>query len=177
MNHAYDQDLVSALEDAGCTVRGSSVVCAFHGDTNASGSIYTGSDGRSRYKCHGCEVAGDAADIIARHTGRPLAEVLKEREGGSASMARIPLRNGQENKPQRSFATVEELAKDIYHQTPEAIYRYTDQQGHNILAVLRLPGKQFRQARWTANGWQSGGAGEPFPVYRQQNWLVTFPPW
>ena len=166
MSHAPDQDLVTALEAAGCTVRGSSVVCVFHGDTNASGSIYPGGDGRSRYKCFGCEVKGDAADIIARHTGRPLSEVLKERNG-SANMAQIPPRNGQDNKPQRSFATVEELAKDIYHQTPEAIYRYTDQQGQDILAVLRLPEKQFRQARWTADGWQSGGVGEPSPLYRQ----------
>jgi hypothetical protein len=138
----------------------------FHGDTNASGSIYTGTDGRSRYKCHGCDAAGDAADIIARHTGRPLADVLKERNG-SANTARISSRNSQENKPQRSFATVEALANEIYRQTPEAIYRYVDQQGQDILAVLRLPEKQFRQARWTADGWQSGGVGEPFPLYHQ----------
>ncbi len=167
MNHAPDQDLVDALVAAGCTVTKNSVVCAFHGDTTPSGSIYPGSDGRSRYKCHGCDASGDAADIIARNTGRSSGEVYKERERGSASMARTPPRNVQENKAQPSFATVEALANEIYHQTAEAIYRYTDQHGQDILAVMRLPEKQFRQARWTANGWQSGGAGEPFPLYRQ----------
>ncbi len=167
MSHAPDQDLVTALEAAGCTVHGTSVVCKFHGDTNASGSIYTGSDGRSRYKCHGCDAAGDAADIIARNTGRSSGEVYRERERGSANLALIPIRNGQDNKPRRSFASVEALAKEIYHQTPDAIYHYDDQHGEDILAVMRLPGKQFRQARWTADGWQSGGAGEPFPLYRQ----------
>jgi hypothetical protein len=164
---APDSELVDALESAGCTVNGNSVGCAFHDDRKASGSIYTGTDGRSRYKCHGCEVAGDAADIIARHTGRPLAEVLKEREGGSVSKARIPIRNVQENKAQPSFATVEALAKALHHKTPEAVYRYQTADGRDHLAVMRLPEKQFRQARWTANGWQSGGVGEPFPLCHQ----------
>ena len=161
------QELVSALEAAGCTVRGKSVVCGFHEDHNASGSIYQGSDGRSRYKCHGCDAAGDDADIIAKHTGRPLAEVLKERDAESPTNARNPFRNGQENKQHRSFASVEELSKGIYHKTPEAIYRYTDSTCRNILAVLRLPGKQFRQARWADDGWESGGIVAPLPLYGQ----------
>ena len=162
-----DSDLIAALESAGCTVHGTSVICGFHEDHHASGSIYQGKDGKWRYKCHGCDAAGDAADIIAKHKGRPLAEVLKERDAESATNARNPFRNGQENKSKRSFTTVEELAKDIYHKTPEAIYRYTDSAGRNILAVLRLPGKQFRQARWADDGWESGGIVAPLPLYRQ----------
>jgi putative DNA primase/helicase len=166
MSNIPDSELVSALELAGCIVRGTSVVCGFHDDHNASGSIYLGTDGRSRYKCHSCGVTGDAADIIALSTGRPSGEVFKELNG-SANMARISPRKGQENKPQRSFVTVEELANEIYHQKPEAIYHYTDQLGQDILAVMRLPGKQFRQARWTAQGWVSGGIAAPFPLYGQ----------
>jgi hypothetical protein len=128
------------------------VVCAFHGDRTASGSLYTGTDGRWRYRCHACDAAGDAADIIARHTGRPLAQVLADQRG---------------SPPPRSFATPEALAVTLHRYQPEAVYRYQTADGRDHLAVLRLPGKQFRQARWTADGWQSGGVGEPFPLYHQ----------
>jgi len=164
---APDQDLVDALELAGCTVRDTSVVCAFHGDRTASGSLYVGNDGRWRYKCHACDVAGDAADIIARHTGRSVADVLRDQCGE-------PLHRHTKDA-QRTFATLEALSVAIHRKAPESMYCYALADGRDHLAVLRLPGKQFRQAHWDGHAWHSGGVATPWPLYRLQS-LAADPP-
>jgi putative DNA primase/helicase len=152
---ASDLDtLVAALEAAGCEVRGRSVVCAFHGDRNASGSIYEGEDGRWRYKCHGCEAHGDAADIEALHTGRPLAEVLK------AKRTETP-RRPTEDKPKRTFATIGELVATV--RDVAAVYDYSP----SSLRVIRTANKAFLQAHQLPDGrWSFGGVADPQPLYR-----------
>jgi putative DNA primase/helicase len=162
-----DQKLISALEDAGAIIRGKSVVCPFHDDHDPSGSIYEGDDGKWRYKCFGCDAAGDTADIIARHTGRPLAEVLKEqnKETGIPRQSSAKIKKEPKEKPY--FGNLGDLAQEVFQMTLEAQYRYTNKDGKDILAVLRFPNKEFRQAHNTDKGWQSGGVKEPYPIYRQ----------
>ena len=151
---ASDRDtLVAALEAAGCEVKGKTVRCAFHGDRNASGSIYEGDDGRWRYKCHSCEARGDAADIEALHTGRPLAEVLKSKR------ADAPPRQS-EDKPRRTFATIEELVSTV--RDVVTVYDYSP----SSLRVIRTTNKAFLQAHQMAdNRWTFGGVPDPQPPY------------
>jgi len=165
------QRLVDALQDAGCMVTGVSVKCGFHDDHTASGSIYVSDNGRSRYRCHACNAGGDAFDIIALHTGRPLNEVLRQystdHDNTPISMPR-PAQQA-ESREGRAFATPEELANSIYGTKPESVYLYNAIDGDPMLAVIRLPGKKFRQAVHTVDGWRSGGISSPhqLPLYRQ----------
>jgi DNA primase len=43
-----------------------SVRCPFHGDSQASASVNVG---RGRFNCHGCNVSGDALDIVQEVKG------------------------------------------------------------------------------------------------------------
>lgn len=55
--------LEKALEAAGAEIRGSAVKCPFHEDKRSSGSIYEGTDGAWRFKCHSCGWGGDLIDV------------------------------------------------------------------------------------------------------------------
>jgi hypothetical protein len=137
-------DLIAALEDAGCTVRGKAVVCAFHGDHSASGSIYQGTDGRHRYRCHACPAAGDAADIVALCTGRPLLEILRERSEGNRMSNNRP--HHRKPEPKR-WPDLEALVADLHQRNQVSdVYRYKDTAGAVLMAVVRLEPKSFRQA-------------------------------
>lgn len=159
-------ELVGALESAGCTMRGRSVVCAFHGDRTASGSIYQGQDGRWRYRCHACSAAGDAADIIALHTGKPLDDVLRnlrEQEGH-------PVRTVNPNKPEpRIWPTLDALVESFGQKVVD-VYRYQDPQTEAVeLAVIRLRGKSFLQVSPApGGGWWCKGLPGTQPIYGRE---------
>jgi hypothetical protein len=51
------------LERYGIEVRGRVALCPFHLDTNPSLSLFTGEDGKERWRCHGCDQHGDALDL------------------------------------------------------------------------------------------------------------------
>jgi hypothetical protein len=160
--------LIRALEDAGCTVRGRSVVCAFHGDRHASGSIYTGQDGRARYRCHACAAQGDAADIISLHSGRPLAEVL--RDLGDGREARKPARSGgAPGMPARTYPTLDDLVAALRtRETVTAVHPYHDRAGAVVMAVVRLEPKSFRQASAApGGGWWLRAPPAPLPIFNQ----------
>ena len=50
--------------------------------------------------------------------------------------------------------------------TPKAEYTYTDAEGRKVFQVVRFPGKQFRQRRWTGTGWAWGMEGVERQLYR-----------
>ncbi len=86
-----DRDaLVRALTDAGAKVTGSAVRCPFHDDQRASGSIHRDDQGTWRYKCHGCDAAGDVLDIVRRARGVdfPTAMSLLTGSNGHAPPAK-----------------------------------------------------------------------------------------
>lgn len=97
------EDLVAQLAGMGAVVRGSEFRCVFHDDRSASGSIFAGEDGAWRWRCHTCDISGDVFDLIARHTGRPLAEVLKEYKADIPRSA-VPRTN---RKRKRLYETLE----------------------------------------------------------------------
>ncbi len=153
------RELVDALMAAGCTVKGRAVTCAFHGDRTSSGSIYESPDGRYRYKCHGCAVAGDAADIIAAHTGRPLGEVLKAQRPTEAVSRPV-------QAPKPTFPTLDALIASMSGVVE--VYRYTNPDTQAVeLAVIRKDPKSFPQAHPVGQGWQFGGVPNPQPLYNR----------
>lgn len=159
--------LIAALQSAGCTVRGKSVTCAFHGDRTASGSIYQSPDGRWRYKCFGCDVAGDEADITSRHTGRPLGEVLKEIPPENRQQRAATVKPRANPPPKPTFPTLEALVASLSGVVD--VYRYAHPVTRAVeLAVIRLSPKSFPQAHPVGTGWQFGGVPDPQPIYNRE---------
>lgn len=54
------------LQRHGVTVRRRVARCPFHEDRTPSLSLFTGRDGKDRWRCHGCGVGGDALDLAER---------------------------------------------------------------------------------------------------------------
>ena len=61
----------------GVAVRHRMARCPFHDDRSPSLSLFTGRDGKPRWRCHSCAVGGDALDLESALTGRPLRDVLR----------------------------------------------------------------------------------------------------
>lgn len=59
----------------GVQVRGRVARCPFHEDRTPSLSVFKGRDGKERWKCHGCDVGGDALDLEVRLSGRSIREI------------------------------------------------------------------------------------------------------
>ena len=74
---ATKPDIVSVLQSYGVSVRAGDgwipVRCPFHGDSNASASV---NPEFGKFKCHGCEVHGDAWDLIQTREGCTLQEAI-----------------------------------------------------------------------------------------------------
>lgn len=63
----------------GVRVRGRMAFCPFHTNHRTPAlSLFTGVDGKPRWRCHGCEAHGDALDLEARLSGREVADVIRE---------------------------------------------------------------------------------------------------
>ena len=58
-------------------------LCPFHKDSNPSFHVYAGDPVKHHFHCFGCGAHGDAADLKAEATGRPLADILRETRIGA----------------------------------------------------------------------------------------------
>jgi DNA primase len=71
-------DIIAVLEAYGAQVRNShgwvAIRCPFHGDSNASASVNADF---GKFNCHGCDVHGDAWDLIMAHEGCELKEAIE----------------------------------------------------------------------------------------------------
>lgn len=64
------------LEAHGYAVRRRSARCPFHEDRSPSLSLYRGSGGKERWRCHSCDIGGDAIDLEAMLTRRSVRDLL-----------------------------------------------------------------------------------------------------
>jgi hypothetical protein len=165
---SYDA-LVEALVTAGCRFHGKGVVCGFHPDHNASGSIKLGADGVWRFKCFACDVAGDVWDLTAKSAGIPVDAWL--RENPEADSAPQPKRYSKE-KPMRTWPTIEAMAEAKAREaggTVEKVYVYHDENRQTRMAAVRIAlsgDKTFRQGRPIAGGWTDTLPEGMRPLYR-----------
>lgn len=60
------------------------IECGEGGPSSNKFSVYTGRDGRWRYKCQACGIYGDSADFLALAKKITLAEALRELGGGDS---------------------------------------------------------------------------------------------
>jgi DNA primase len=68
---------VDVLIRHGIEFQGHMALCPFHYDREPSLSVFTGADGKERYRCHGCGVRGDALDLEAALSGLSLREAIR----------------------------------------------------------------------------------------------------
>lgn len=69
----------AVLARHGVRVRGRMAFCPFHPNERTPAlSLYTGRDGRLRWKCHACEAGGDALDLESMLTGRSVGHLIQE---------------------------------------------------------------------------------------------------
>ena len=181
--------VTDVLARLGVHPRGGACRCPFHGDrASVSGSVYTGKDGRERYKCHGaCGVSGDALDLAKAHLGthdtRAAVDWLTEEDSRMTSPRPRPIRKPElvfdpAPIPPDRFAEIRAgadtppvLHKRGYRKTyqPQMVHRYG-----NTMLVLRitkpggtklpLPIRWCRSNGWVAAGW---GADERRALYRE----------
>ena len=71
-------DIIAVLQSYGVSVREGigwvAVKCPFHGDSNASASV---NSEFGKFNCHGCDVHGDAWDLIQAHEGCTFKEAVE----------------------------------------------------------------------------------------------------
>lgn len=148
--------LEQALTDAGAIFKTGSVLCPFHKDTRPSGSIYQGTDGAWRFKCHSCGWNGDVIDVQTQIHGSGYVQ------GGSVS-------SGQASRQRQAIVmSLEEIRTKMPGQIVNE-HVYTDAQGRDIMRVCRceIPtGKTYRPIRREGNGWVFGQLEKPWPLYR-----------
>lgn len=65
------------LRRHGVTVRGRMARCPFHPDKSPSLSLFKGTDGKERWRCHGCDQGGDALDLTAALHGCDVRDLLR----------------------------------------------------------------------------------------------------
>jgi hypothetical protein len=78
---------LSALESAGCKIRGRTCTCPFHDDRSPSAQWSQGNDGTWRMYCHVCDRHANAIDIRAHAAGQDPRQAFKE----AANVSRVGL--------------------------------------------------------------------------------------
>lgn len=145
--------LVQAL---GITGNTKAIKCPFHDDQHPSSSIHLDADGAFRFHCFGCHWKGDVFDVIARTSGRTVAEVLKEYRGEP------------ERKP-TVYPTLDKAAKVLPN--VENLFRYTNPDSGEVdLAIARywLEGRKcFAQISPVADGWVFRAPQGKLPLYNR----------
>lgn len=163
--------LANALREAGAEFSGAGVKCPFHEDRHASGSIHQDAAGVWRFKCHtaACGFAGDVFDVVARHTGKPVEDQLRE----AADRSSAPTRKPPAAKP-RLFPDVPAIVAAVRtYATVESVHAYADPDTKAPgLIVLRLReadgGKKFTQYQPNpGGGFILGAPPKPWPLYNR----------
>ena len=113
--------------------------CPFHAERDAS--LYF-NPSKDTFHCFGCHEKGMIRKLVKHLTGIGEAEAIQQQ----ASIL------GYDS----AFEPDSEA---------EAEYRYTDGNGEMLYRVLRLPGKQFSQQRWTPEGWAHNLKGVKKTLY------------
>ena len=163
--------LVDALQLAGAVIRGKNIGCPFHDDRHPSGAVYQHRDSHAwRFKCHGCNWDGDIFDVLAKHQGRDVGEVLKEMTANSRP-SYDPKK--QTSKPAVVYPTLEALQAAVAEHTRanlEEVYLNRNPQTDAVeMIILRLRDgggkKTIRQASPVPGGFVLKAPAQPWPLF------------
>ena len=130
--------------------------CPFHDDKHPSASIHHDEDNVWRFHCFTCQWKGDVFDVLARQSGRSVADVLKEYRGEPEAKPTV-------------YPTLEK-AVSVFPNV-EQIFKYTDPDSRTIdLAVVRYSvegKKRFAQCSPFEGGWIHKAPQTKLPLYNR----------
>ena len=108
------------------TDRDVSVRCLFHDDRHASMSVHVD---RGVFNCHACHASGGILDFEMKFSNCDATT---------------------------AWGNINEICgirnQNLFSQKPEAVYRYTDEDGRLLFEKVRFPGKRFTQRTKDASG-------------------------
>ena len=164
LNRNSESELREQLTLAGARFKGKAIGCPWCSDLHPSGNIYRAEDGVYRYKCHAkCQFVGDIYDVVAKMTGRPVEDLLKE--DNPKATTRAP-----SAKPVTVYPTIEAI-EAIVPGDIEARYTYTNpttRQPDLVVIRYRQDGKKhFWQASPVDGGWILKRPAGKLPLYNR----------
>lgn len=140
----------------GITTNAKAINCPYHDDKHPSASIHLDPDGAWRLHCFTCQWKGDVFDVLARNSGRTVADVLKEHRGEP------------ERKP-TVYPSIEKAAQVFPN--VEKIYQYVNPDTRSVdLAIVRyhVEGrKSFAQISPHGEGWIHRAPQGKLPLYNR----------
>jgi len=165
---------LTALESAGCKVRGKTCTCPFHDDRSPSAQWSQGNDGTWRMFCHVCNRHANVIDLLAHAAGQDPRQAFKDAANVS--------RGGSETKPVKSNARPpademvlpDKMAVRAYAERlgqVEAWYVYGAKSDPSLVVarIMQASGKKtFRQFTPHKHGWAPRNLIESgrIPLYR-----------
>ena len=102
-------------------------LCDFHEESDPSMSLFKGTDGLWRFKCHGCGAGGDPVKYIQLKRGVPFVDAV-------------------------AYLTQEANTAPERPRINET-YDYVDEHGELLYQTVRYEPKDFRQRRPSGTGW------------------------
>jgi putative DNA primase/helicase len=188
-----DYDLINdrfpasaVLKQYGINVVNRTFKCPLHDDHTNSGSIYTGRNGRERWRCHACDKEGDSLDLVREIEGCTQQEAMRKLTGQDPAfrpppeperkklpptpvydLALIPFDVVSKIRPGAKTPEVLHKSGKRFGYVPKLVHVYTDAAGQVPLVILRYTrpdgSKAFTPLRWcrhhnalVATAWKEG---------------------
>lgn len=164
--------LLAELRNAGANVvKPNAIGCPFHDDTHPSAGVYQDDKGVWRFKCQAasCGFNGDVYDVLAKASGREVADVLRERSQAQATTG------AAHKQPEREAPKIYGTLNDVLSAVRDCVahYEYRNPVTRAIdMVVMRIEGagksKRFLQAHQQPAGWFVMQAPpKPWPIYNR----------
>ena len=158
-------------------------LCPFHEDRTPSLAVF-GERGRQRFKCYGCDAAGDAIDWMQRRQSVSFHEAVEMLAGERAASGRV----SDAPQPRRSSPATATTTK--HHPTASAalqslerrhgkatgrwIYNAADGTPCGLVARFdKAEGKTYLPISKSTGGWATKGMERPRPLYRLPELLAA----
>lgn len=167
---------VSALESAGCIVKGRTCTCPFHDDKSPSAQWSQGNDGTWRLWCHVCKRLASTIDLHAHVAGKDPKTAFKDACGTETSQGPKKSASKTGNWQGMDLILADKQAVATYASRlgkVEAWYTYGTKAAP-VLVVARIIQptckKTFRQFTPTPGGWVPRNLVErgTIPLYRKE---------
>jgi len=167
---------ISALESAGCTIKGRTCTCPFHDDKSPSAQWSQGNDGTWRVYCHVCKRYASTIDLLAHVNGKDAKQAFKDACGNQVCQdqkrsAKSPRNSHSVDIVLSDKREVATYASRIGKVEAWHVYGPSDNPTLVVARILPPGGKKtFRQFTPVEGGWVPRNKVErgSIPLYRKE---------